>query len=67
MDLELLKQLRDVLVQHKGNVPVYINFKDAAGRATMIDSGESYQVETSERFFSDLEKLVGSNTVKIRC
>ncbi|MBI4387799.1 MAG: DNA polymerase III subunit alpha [Candidatus Omnitrophica bacterium] len=67
LDLELLKQLKGVLSQYKGVVPVHLNFKDATGRTTTLDSGGSYQVETSDEFFGELEKLLGSNTVKIRC
>jgi len=67
LDLEILKQLKEVLAQYKGAIPVYLNFRDASGRATTLDSGQGYQVETSDEFFRDLEKLLGSNTVKIRC
>ena len=67
LDLELLKQLKEVLGQHKGAVPVYLNFKDTSGRTTILDSGGSYQVDTSDEFFERLEKLLGANTVKIRC
>ena len=67
LDMEMLKQLKALLSQHKGNIPVYLNFKDAAGRVTTLDSGYSYLVEASDIFFKDLEQLLGLNTVKIRC
>ena len=67
LDLEVLKQLKAILFQYKGPVPVYLNFKDAAGRSTTLDSGDSYQVDMSEQFFTDLEKILGTNSVKIKC
>lgn len=67
LDLEVLKQLKDVLVQYKGSVPVQLSFRDASGRSTVLDSGESYQVETTDQFFADLGKLLGASAVKIRC
>jgi len=67
LDLDLLNQLKNVLGQHKGRVPVYLSFRDASGKATVLDSGESYLVETSEPLFEALEQLLGENSVKIRC
>lgn len=67
LDMELLKQLKQILAQHKGAIPVYLNFRDASGRSTTLDSGADCQVEVSDQFFQDLEKLLGTNTVKIRC
>ncbi|PIQ86034.1 MAG: DNA polymerase III subunit alpha [Candidatus Omnitrophica bacterium CG11_big_fil_rev_8_21_14_0_20_45_26] len=67
LDMALLNQLRDVLQQHRGQVPVYLSFRDTSGRSTVLDSGESYKVDTSDQLFEELERLLGQNMVKIRC
>ncbi len=67
LDIETLKNIKKVLANHPGQTPVYINFKDAAGRRTVVNSGEDYKVESGAPLFEELGQLVGNNAIKIRC
>src|SRR3989338_8883944 len=66
LDMETLKKLKDILAQHPGKTPVYINFKDPVGRKTVLHSGEGLKVETGPSLFEELEQLLGTNSIKIR-
>jgi len=63
---DVLKEVRRILLQHKGNTPVYITLQDPKGRMTVLDSGDNLKVETSDVLFEELERLLGENCVKIR-
>ncbi len=65
LDSVLLKEIKRILVKHKGPVPVYLSFKDPQGKTAVLHSGEDSKVEASDELFNALEKLVGENTVKI--
>ncbi|MDP3919711.1 MAG: DNA polymerase III subunit alpha [Candidatus Omnitrophota bacterium] len=66
LEPNLLKQIRQTLSRHKGKIPVYLTFRDAQGKTSVLHSGEDHRVETSQELFGELEKLVGENSVKIR-
>ena len=63
---DTLKEVRRILLRHKGTVPIYISLMDPKGRRTVFDSGENLKVETSDALFDELEALLGENSVKIR-
>jgi len=65
LDLATLQKLKEILAQHPGKTPVYINFKDSAGRKTVLHSGEGFKVETGAPLFEELEQLLGANVIKI--
>ena len=66
LDKETLKRLRDVLVAHKGNTPVYLTFKDPMGKRTILSSGESFKVNSNERLFDEVEAILGENAIHVR-
>ncbi|MBI4972097.1 MAG: DNA polymerase III subunit alpha [Candidatus Omnitrophica bacterium] len=66
LDKETLKRLRDILVAHKGNTPVYLTFKDPAGKRTILSSGESFKVNSNERLFDEVEAILGENAIHVR-
>jgi len=63
---EVLKEVRRILMAHKGSTPVYLTLQDPKGRMTVLDSGDNLKVETSDVLFEELERLLGENCVKIR-
>lgn len=63
---DTFKEVRRILLRHKGTVPVYISLLDPKGRRTVLDSGENLKVETTDALFEELESLLGENIVKIR-
>ncbi len=67
LDIETLKKIKDILANHPGQTPVYINFKDAAGKRIVVNSGEDFKVETGSALFEELGQILGNNAIKIRC
>lgn len=67
LDTQTLKQLREILSQYPGKIPVHIHFKDSSGKRTVLHSGDRFRVETSDPLFEELERLVGPEAIKIRC
>jgi DNA polymerase-3 subunit alpha len=66
LELDTLKKLKEILLQHPGKTPVYIHFRDPGGRRTVLHSGEDLKVETGQPLFEQLEQLLGANAYKIR-
>ena len=66
LESEILSDIKKVLLQHKGNTPVYLSFKDPLGKSAVIHSGDSLKVKTTDDLLSSLEKILGENAVKIR-
>lgn len=67
LGIETLKKIKDILANHPGQTPVYINFKDASGKRIVVNSGEDYKVETGSALFEELGQILGNNAIKIRC
>ena len=66
LGVEVLQEVRRILVAHKGNIPVYLTLQDPKGRMTVLDSGEDLRVAISDVLFEEIERLLGENSVKIR-
>jgi len=63
---DVLKEVRRILMAHKGNTPVYLTLQDPQGRMTILDSGADLKVATSDVLFEEIERLLGENAIKIR-
>ncbi len=63
---ETLREVRRILMAHKGGTPVYLTLQDPQGRMTVLDSGADLKVAVSDILFDELEHLLGENSVKIR-
>ncbi|HTL47277.1 MAG TPA: DNA polymerase III subunit alpha [Verrucomicrobiae bacterium] len=66
LEPETLKDIKLLLMRHKGMTPVYLRFRDPKGQMAVLHSGEELKVETSEELFTELHRLVGEGAVKIR-
>ena len=66
LDPNMLTDIQKILQRHKGKTPVYLSFRDAEGKTSVIDSGDDLRVEAGDPLFLELEKLVGENCVKIK-
>ncbi len=66
LDKETLKRLRDILLAHKGNTPVYLTFRDPLGKRTVLGSGESFKVNSSEKLFDEVEAILGENAIHVK-
>jgi len=61
-----LKRLRDIMISHLGQVPVYINFTDSDGRRLQLVAGEDMKVHPSDDFILQVEKLFGKDSVSLK-
>ena len=66
LDLDLLKRLKELLVKHPGSVPVHLSFQDPAGKRTVLNSGQGYEVESSPELLGELEEMVGPGAITIK-
>lgn len=62
---KLLDQLKDILRNHPGPAPVFLEVKEQ-DRITTLRLGQSYQVKTYSPLFAELKALVGEEAVSIR-
>jgi len=63
---ELLQDIKQLLLKHKGLTPVYLRFRDPAGKTAILNSGDELKVETSDTLFQELQRLLGEGAVKVR-
>ncbi len=63
---ETLNKLKDILEAHKGNVPLYLNFRAPSGKTMLLSTADTFRVETSEELFQKIEGLLGENSIKIK-
>jgi len=66
LDLETLKKVQKILLSNKGDVPVYLTFKDPMGKRTIMSSGESYKVSSSEELFDQVKEVLGDDAIRVR-
>lgn len=63
---EILQQIKQLLMNHKGATPVYLRFRDPSGKTAILSSGDDLKVETGPALFQELQKLLGEGAVKVR-
>jgi len=66
LNMETLSKLKEIFEAHKGNVPLYLNFREPGGRNVMLSTSDTFRVETSEELFQKIESLLGENSIKIK-
>lgn len=66
LNLETLAKLREILEAHKGNIPLYLNFRAPSGRSVVVSPADTFRVETSDALFEKIEGLLGENSIKIK-
>jgi DNA polymerase-3 subunit alpha len=65
LEPQTLEKLRDILSLHKGNVPVYLNFREPGGKCTQVVAGEDFKIFASDQLFNEIENLIGENSIKV--
>ncbi|MBI4397859.1 MAG: DNA polymerase III subunit alpha [Candidatus Omnitrophica bacterium] len=66
LNKNMLERLKDALLAHKGSTPVYLTFRDPSGKRTVLSSGDSFKVNSSEGLFDQVEALLGENAIHIK-
>ncbi len=66
LDKKILEQVRQILLDHRGSTPVYLTFQDAKGKKTIMSSGESFRVNSSEELFEQVKGVLGEGSIRVR-
>lgn len=62
---DLLKDVRRLLLRHKGDTPVYLSFREPSGKLAVLQTSETLKVRATDELLEQLEKIAGENAVKI--
>jgi len=65
LDQSTLTNLKEVLVRHKGNIPVYLSFREPDGKCTQLVVGEDFKVKVDDHLFAAVHDLFGENCIKV--
>lgn len=61
-----LLQLRSILEAHRGTLPVTLEFYDEQHVKTVVKTHADYSIQLSEAVTHKIEKLVGSNAIRVQ-
>jgi DNA polymerase-3 subunit alpha len=62
----MLARVEEVLRAHEGKCPVFFCFMYPDGKLVFLEAHEKFSVAPSERLVTDLESIIGSNTVWLK-
>jgi len=66
LEEESLYSLKDVLLKHHGQVPVFIDFTMPEGRKTTLELGRDFYIEPKEELVHQIEDMFGSDVVRFK-
>src|SRR3989338_112088 len=66
LEVKILDDIKHILKQYPGTIPVHLNFKEPSGRRISLHSGDKYKVDTNPQLFQKLEDLLGVNAVTVK-
>ena len=66
LDDYFLESFKKVLSDHKGEVPVFVNFVEASGRRTRVALSREFNVSADEPLIDDIEKIIGKDCVNFK-
>jgi DNA polymerase-3 subunit alpha len=65
LEEDLLRTLQDVLKSHPGSTPVFFEVEVPGGRRVLVKTANEHFVSPSERFFTDVEEVLGTGHVRL--
>jgi DNA polymerase-3 subunit alpha len=65
LEEDLLMELQDVLRSHPGSCPVFFEVETPEGRKVLVKAAQEHFVSPSERFFADIEEVLGTGHVRL--
>jgi DNA polymerase III alpha subunit len=65
LEEDLLMELQDVLKSHPGSTPVFFEVEVPGGRRVLVKTANEHFVSPSERFFTDVEEVLGTGHVRL--
>lgn len=66
LEEESLLSLKELLVQHHGEIPVFIDFAMPEGRKAFVELGRDFSVEPKEELVHQIEDMFGSDVVRFK-
>lgn len=63
---EILNSLKEILVNHKGDVPVSLEVQGQQRSSVFLKAGESLYVEPGQELLEDVERLLGKDMIKFQ-
>ncbi len=63
VDENLLNSLKNILVRHKGECPIFFHVKEKDGEK-VIKVHSAFNIAPTEKFVNDISKIVGNESVK---
>jgi len=64
-DDQVLRELKQIMRMHPGEVPVGVCLEQPGGEKVFIDADHTFKVTASERLVREIEKVLGEDTVFI--
>ncbi|HAK60155.1 MAG TPA: DNA polymerase III subunit alpha [Nitrospiraceae bacterium] len=60
-----LVKVKDILMNHKGEIPVFLRLQNPARKESLISVGQDIMVNPSEQLISEIEGVLGSGAVSL--
>src|SRR6185436_15224451 len=65
LEEDLLQEVQDVIRSHPGSCPVFFEVEVPGGRRVLVKTANEHFVSPSERFFADIEGVLGTGHVRL--
>jgi DNA polymerase-3 subunit alpha len=65
LEEDLLQEVQDVIRSHPGSCPVFFEVEVPGGRKVLVKTANEHFVSPSERFFADIEGVLGTGHVRL--
>jgi len=65
LEEDLIQQVQDVMKSHPGPCPVFFEVEVPGGRKVLVKTANEHFVSPSERFFADIEGVLGTGHVRL--
>jgi hypothetical protein len=61
---DLLK-VKDILLQNKGDIPVYLHLQNPTRKESLISVGREIRVNPTDKLISEIESVLGAGAVSL--
>jgi DNA polymerase-3 subunit alpha len=65
LEEDLIRQVQDIMKSHPGPCPVFFEVEVPGGRKVLVKTANEHFVSPSERFFADIEGVLGTGHVRL--
>jgi len=65
LEEDLLQEVQDIIRSHPGPCPVFFEVEVPGGRKVLVKTANEHFVSPSERFFADIEGVLGTGHVRL--